>query len=205
MNRRRRPRGPASTDINFDLPEGWKQVTPSSAITKAAFRAGEGDKLEITITVLGGPAGGFANNVNRWRGQIKLPKASEDDLTSALKDVSVDGAVGKLVDSLVKAMTPNPSWGPLCRRAVRRGSSKLKVPPPSLRPRKLGSKRSFNRSNCRKPAGSRIFSRSKVSPCRLFLPNRKPRTCSRTNSTKHRSSFSPLWHEVQRFSPRSRR
>lgn len=89
---------PASTDIKFELPEGWKEVTPASAITKAAFRAGEGEKLEITITVLGGPAGGLADNVNRWRGQIKLPRASDDELKATLKDVSVDGAEGKLVE-----------------------------------------------------------------------------------------------------------
>ena len=89
---------PASTDIKFELPEGRKEVTPASAITKAAFRAGEGEKLEITITVLGGPAGGLADNVNRWRGQIKLPRASDDELKATLKDVSVDGAEGKLVE-----------------------------------------------------------------------------------------------------------
>lgn len=89
------PAAPPSSDLKFDLPEGWKEVAPASSFTKAAFRAGDKESLEITISSAGGA---LVDNINRWRGQIKLPPLAEAELLPTLKDITIDGAAGKLVE-----------------------------------------------------------------------------------------------------------
>jgi hypothetical protein len=74
--------------FDFVKPEPWQQVQPTSSIVQLAFRAKEDDAtLDITVTQLGGPAGGTAANVNRWRGQLQLPPLDDAELAAALKDV----------------------------------------------------------------------------------------------------------------------
>jgi hypothetical protein len=49
----------------------------------ATFKAPYPGKLEATVVVLPGPAGGELANVNRWRGQIGLPPMDEAGLARA--------------------------------------------------------------------------------------------------------------------------
>jgi hypothetical protein len=49
----------------------------------ATFKAPYAGKLEATVVVLPGPAGGELANVNRWRGQIALPALDEAGLAKA--------------------------------------------------------------------------------------------------------------------------
>jgi hypothetical protein len=49
----------------------------------ATFKAPVPGKLEATVVVLPGPAGGELANVNRWRGQIGLPAMDEASLAKA--------------------------------------------------------------------------------------------------------------------------
>ncbi len=74
--------------FDFEKPESWQQVQPTSAIVQLAFRAKEEDAiLDITVTQLAGPAGGTLANINRWRGQLQLPPTDETALAAELKDV----------------------------------------------------------------------------------------------------------------------
>jgi hypothetical protein len=66
------PRAAGET-LAYDVPPGWQQAAPT-AISIAAFKAPAGAQtVDVTITRLGGEAGGLAANVNRWRSQIGLP------------------------------------------------------------------------------------------------------------------------------------
>jgi hypothetical protein len=49
----------------------------------ATFKAPYAGKLEATVVVLPGPAGGELANVNRWRGQIGLAALDEAGLAKA--------------------------------------------------------------------------------------------------------------------------
>jgi hypothetical protein len=58
--------------FSFTVPEGWKTVTPSSAMRKAQLEIGQGsDKAEVTFFQFGaGQGGSVAENVARWFGQF---------------------------------------------------------------------------------------------------------------------------------------
>jgi hypothetical protein len=58
--------------FNFAVPEGWKTVTPSSAMRKAQLEITQGsDKAEVTFFQFGaGQGGSVADNVARWFGQF---------------------------------------------------------------------------------------------------------------------------------------
>jgi hypothetical protein len=58
--------------LSFTVPEGWKTVTPSSAMRKAQLEIGQGsDKAEVTFFQFGaGQGGSVAENVARWFGQF---------------------------------------------------------------------------------------------------------------------------------------
>jgi hypothetical protein len=58
--------------FTFAVPEGWKTVTPSSAMRKAQLEIGQGsDKAEVTFFQFGaGQGGSVAENVARWFAQF---------------------------------------------------------------------------------------------------------------------------------------
>ena len=58
--------------FTFALPEGWKSVTPSSAMRKAQLEITQGsDKAEVTFFQFGaGEGGSVADNVARWFAQF---------------------------------------------------------------------------------------------------------------------------------------
>jgi hypothetical protein len=73
--------------LAWSLPRGWTEDVSGGmryATLKPPAAAG---KLDVSVVVLPGPAGGELANVNRWRGQIGLPPISEADLPAARKVV----------------------------------------------------------------------------------------------------------------------
>jgi hypothetical protein len=74
------------------LPAGWS-VGPENSMRKATWIvSGPNDsKAEIAVTVFPGSVGGLTANVNRWRGQIGLPPASPDEISTSAKTVKVGG------------------------------------------------------------------------------------------------------------------
>ena len=68
--------------LKWSLPRGWSEL-PGSGMRFATFKAPFDGKLEATVVVLPGPAGGELANVNRWRGQIGLAGLDEAGLTKA--------------------------------------------------------------------------------------------------------------------------
>lgn len=79
-----RPSGPGS--LQWTLPTGWTE-TGQSGIRYATLKAPIVGELDISVTVLGGMAGGETANVNRWRGQISLPPLDDAAVAKAKKIV----------------------------------------------------------------------------------------------------------------------
>lgn len=74
-------------DVKWTVPEGWKEEKGGAA-RAATLKFGDREpKLELTISKLPGDGGGLPANVNRWREQLGLDRASEAEIASSLKKV----------------------------------------------------------------------------------------------------------------------
>ncbi len=71
--------------IQWKLPEGWKEI-PASSMRYASFNASgsNGEVADISIVTFPGQGGDDAANVNRWRQQIGLPPLDTAAVTSAM-------------------------------------------------------------------------------------------------------------------------
>ena len=67
----------AKGSLKWSLPKGWSEV-PGEGMRFATFKTPVAGKVEATVVVLPGPAGGELANVNRWRGQIGLPALADE-------------------------------------------------------------------------------------------------------------------------------
>lgn len=73
---------PSVNPIHWSLPSGWAE-TPGDGMRFATLKLPVAGRVEATVVVLPGPAGGELANVNRWRGQIALPPIDEAALAKA--------------------------------------------------------------------------------------------------------------------------
>ena len=83
----------------WTAPDGWEKL-PATQFLLAKYRlAGEGDgSIEVTVSMLGGSAGGLLPNVNRWRGQLNLAPVDDAGLTALLSKVRAGDVDAVLVD-----------------------------------------------------------------------------------------------------------
>ncbi len=100
------------SDVTWTLPDGWRQAPPSggSAMRIATFETGQGDaKLTITITSFPGDVGGLLANINRWRGQVKLPAVDSLE-QQPMQSFEVDGRRAHVVSlpGVTAAMIEEP-------------------------------------------------------------------------------------------------
>lgn len=65
------PPPPTGGGLKWTLPKGWSEAA-GSGMRFATLKAPVEGKIEISVVVLAGEAGGELANVNRWRGQIGL-------------------------------------------------------------------------------------------------------------------------------------
>jgi len=76
------PLPPAPTvALTWSLPKGWTEAR-SGGIRFATLKPSTSGKIDISVVVLPGGAGGELSNVNRWRGQIGLPPIDEQALAA---------------------------------------------------------------------------------------------------------------------------
>lgn len=84
--------------FKFETPEGWK-AAPGNEFSILAFLVSDkGKKASVTVSALGGGAGGLLANVNRWRGQVGLDDIDDKQLAKLALDLTVSGLAAKLVD-----------------------------------------------------------------------------------------------------------
>ncbi|MEX2140939.1 MAG: hypothetical protein WD894_16865 [Pirellulales bacterium] len=85
----------AKRPLPFDavVPGDWKPGRMNE-FRVAAYNVGgseSGATAEMTVTPLGPAAGDLKANVDRWRGEIKLPPATTGELAELTKSIEVDG------------------------------------------------------------------------------------------------------------------
>lgn len=82
---------PMPTELS--VPENWKQLPPTPMAPLRYEVASGNSTALITITRLDGEGGGILPNINRWRGQIKLPPVSQSDLDKQISKIKT--AIGE--------------------------------------------------------------------------------------------------------------
>ncbi len=93
---------PPATDVpEWQPPKHWRETGPKPMrLTSFEIPNTAGAPGDVSVSALGGPAGGLLANVNRWRNQVHLPPI-EDEGSLATMGQKVDlagGASGTLVD-----------------------------------------------------------------------------------------------------------
>ena len=79
--------------VKWILPKGWSEAHPGGMRYATLTPAVQG-KVDVSVVVLAGAAGGELSNANRWRGQIGLGPVDEPTLATMRKQVqSKAGAV----------------------------------------------------------------------------------------------------------------
>lgn len=82
-----------------NLPEGWTATPPGQMrVASFAVQGDGGKRADVSVIPLPGAAGGVFANVNRWRGQVGLPPASEDEVKKMAEPVQISGQPAQLYD-----------------------------------------------------------------------------------------------------------
>ena len=85
--------------LRWKLPKGWTESgSDASGMRYASLKPPVEGKVDVSVVVLPGPAGGELANVNRWRGQIGLPPIDEAALTSSRKAVKTSAGTVNVYD-----------------------------------------------------------------------------------------------------------
>ncbi|MGD9723536.1 MAG: hypothetical protein AB7O59_19360 [Pirellulales bacterium] len=99
----------------WTLPEGWQQRAGSEIRYATLVIPAEAGPLELSVTELPKPPGDDENyalvNINRWRGQLRLPPIAREQLATESKSIEVAGAQATLVNLLGTA-APNSMGRP---------------------------------------------------------------------------------------------
>ncbi len=71
------PDASATGKLDWKLPKGWTESRSAGGMRYATLKPSGAGKVEVSVTVFPGPAGGELANVNRWRNQIGLAPVDE--------------------------------------------------------------------------------------------------------------------------------
>jgi len=106
-----REQPPEASGLKYKTPDGWT-VKANGPLRMASLDIVDGDqKCDVSIISLG-PGQPVLENVNRWRGQIKLPPAKESELE--IKPIRCGGKDSSLVqlvgetETILAVMVPLP-------------------------------------------------------------------------------------------------
>jgi len=91
------PPSPGKNALHWTLPKGWTQSL-SGGMRYATLKPPVAGRVEGSVVVLPGPAGGDVANVNRWRGQIGLPPVDEAAVAAMRKVVGSKAGQVELYD-----------------------------------------------------------------------------------------------------------
>lgn len=102
--------------LTWTAPSHWESK-PASAMRKATFvMTGEGGATaELSVTAFPGDMGGELANLNRWRGQLKLPPVGEAELEKAVTRQEHDGLSFGLVDLAGGGQRMLGAWVPYAK------------------------------------------------------------------------------------------
>lgn len=99
----------------WTLPEGWQQQPGNQIRYATLVISGDGEPLEVSVTALPNAGDDDENyvlmNVNRWRGQLRLPPIAKEQLGGESTEIKLNGATATLVN-LVGHAAPNTMGRP---------------------------------------------------------------------------------------------
>jgi len=82
-----------------NAPEGWTPVPPGQMrVASFAVKGADGKQADVSVIPLPGAAGGVTANVNRWRGQVGLPPATETEIQKLAEPIKISGQPAELYD-----------------------------------------------------------------------------------------------------------
>ena len=111
----------------YDTPEGWNVAQNDGYSVCALELQEDGKQLRVTVTPLGGMAGGIEMNLNRWRNQVGLPSWSPDELKKNAEAMTVQGISGLYIEAEGPAENPtNAVYGWLGNESGRMWFVKLR-------------------------------------------------------------------------------
>ena len=83
----------------WTVPPGWQEIPPAEfLLAEYTITGANGAKADVNVAMLNGEGGGVLPNVNRWRGQLGLPPATEENLPTVTSTLEVAGGQGTMVD-----------------------------------------------------------------------------------------------------------
>lgn len=91
------PAPTGSSALKWKLPKGWTQSL-AGGIRYATLKAAAAGRVDVSVVVLPGSAGGELANVNRWRGQIGLAPIDEPALATARKTIQTPAGTVSVYD-----------------------------------------------------------------------------------------------------------
>ncbi len=92
------PPAPAGASaLNWTLPNGWTESAPGG-MRYATLKPPTPGRIDVSVIVLPGPAGGELANVNRWRGQLGLPAIDERALAAARTPIQTTAGTVSVYD-----------------------------------------------------------------------------------------------------------
>jgi hypothetical protein len=82
-----------------NAPEGWTAVPPGQMrVASFSVKSADGKQADVSVIPLPGSAGGIPANVNRWRGQVGLPPATEAEIRKTAEAIQISGQAAELYD-----------------------------------------------------------------------------------------------------------
>jgi hypothetical protein len=84
----------------WELPAEWKEEQGGGMRAATIWIPADGERLELSVIPLpwGGTPGDLLSNINRWRGQMKLPEASREQLAEFTREIQAGDATMTIVD-----------------------------------------------------------------------------------------------------------
>lgn len=76
----------------------WSKQAPGMMQMAKYSATGEGGAAEISVSRLGGMAGGLGPNINRWRGQLGLSSVTDAEADQLAKPIEVKGGAARVID-----------------------------------------------------------------------------------------------------------
>jgi len=92
------PRPSGGGALAWTLPRSWKETRGGDSMRFATLKPPVEGRVDVSVVVLPGAAGGELANVNRWRGQIGLPPLDDAALAGARRAVATRAGQVSLYD-----------------------------------------------------------------------------------------------------------
>ena len=121
--------------VQWTKPESWNSQ-PLSEMRIGSFKVDgpNAGSADVSITAFPGDAGGLSSNLNRWRGQLRLPPLNEEQLLNTAQRIEVENVPTCLVDFQTADGDPEPAriLGAVLQKGDRTWFVKMTGPPTLL-------------------------------------------------------------------------